>query len=174
MNNKFYMAIAAAIISTGAFAQSNETAHAPEKSICQKPEHVKMLRPRLTPTERANKQTERMTKYLNLTEEQQKQISKLNLNYAQKHEADMQKRQKAREKEMNRHKKEMDKNDAKLKKILTADQYSKMQQQREEMKNRHSQRPQHDNMNKRHYKNKHHTNRPANPQPLAGSDAADK
>jgi periplasmic protein CpxP/Spy len=82
--------------------------------------------PKRTPEERAAKMTERMTKELVLTTDQQTKMKVLILKHEQEREARM-KEEKVR----------MDKKDAEIKAILTPEQYFKFQQKKNEMKQNH-------------------------------------
>lgn len=81
MNKKITTALVAAITTFGVYAQAPAPCQGHEKHECAK-KHENM-----TPQQRAEMRTARMTKDLNLTEEQQKKISKMNLANAKKHEA---------------------------------------------------------------------------------------
>ena len=82
--------------------------------------------PKRTPEERAAKMTERMTKELVLTPDQQTKMKALILKHEQDREARMQE-EKAR----------MDKKDTEIKAILTPEQYLKFQQKKNEMRQNH-------------------------------------
>ena len=79
--------------------------------------------PKRTPEERASKMTERMTKELVLTADQQTKMKALLLKHEQDREARM-KEEKAR----------MEKTDAEIKAILTPEQYQKYEQKKADMK----------------------------------------
>lgn len=125
MNKKITTALVAAITTFGVYAQAPAPCQGHEKHECAK-KHENM-----TPQQRAEMRTAKMTKDLNLTEEQQKKISKMNLANAKKHEAKKKKMEKAHAKAKEKMMKEMAKNDKQLKKILTEEQYNKLLQQRE-------------------------------------------
>lgn len=80
-----------------------------------------------TPEERAQKQTEHMTKYLDLSDEQSKKISEINLRYAKENETKKEAVKAEREKTKTA-------KDAELKKVLTPEQYAKFDQKRAENK----------------------------------------
>ncbi len=85
--------------------------------------------PKRSPEERAAKMTERMTKELVLTADQQTKLKALIL-----------KREKEREERMKEEKARMDKMDAEIKTILTPEQYQKFEQKRNEMRQNHQQK----------------------------------
>ena len=88
-----------------------------------------------TPEERAKHRTEVMTKDLDLTPDQVTKVSDINLRFARENaEAKKLTDEKAR-KERSRGLKE--KRDEELKAVLTADQYTKLMQQREDKKDDH-------------------------------------
>ena len=89
MNKKITAALVAAITTFGVYAQAPAPCQGHEKHECAK-KHENM-----TPQQRAEMRTAKMTKDLNLTEEQQKKISKMNLANAKKHEAKKKKMEKA-------------------------------------------------------------------------------
>ena len=154
--NRMTMLIMSAVIGTAAMAQpqssTTEPADAPVK--CQEAppaggpgcagafkggpvpcgrgmgKHLKGQKP--TAEEMAKRNTERMTKKLDLTPAQQEAIGKMNLKNARRHEKMHAKMMKKHAKRMAKGKKRMSKQDAQLKRILTADQYQKLQQMREE------------------------------------------
>ena len=130
MNKKITIAIITAIFTLGANAQPQCDKHGPTDGC--KGKHEPM-----TAEQIAEKQTQRMTKDLNLTDEQQKQIMKLNLKNAQKHKAKMAKAEKKMAKAKEKRNKEMAKNAEQLKKIRTAEQYAKFQQKKEDMRKEH-------------------------------------
>ena len=81
----------------------------------------------MTPEQRAEKKTARMEQTLNLTADQKKAVYELNLNAAKNMQAG---NGAGKEKMMEAHRA----NDAKLKNILSADQYSKYEQMKAERK----------------------------------------
>lgn len=89
---------------------------------------------RMTAEERSKKQLETMTKELNLTAAQQKEVSSLLAENQSKREAKKAEREKAMTAKKAEMKKEMEANDAKMKKILTADQYTKWETLKAEKK----------------------------------------
>ncbi len=83
---------------------------------------------RPNPEERAKAMTEKMAKELELTEDQQKQVLAINLEYAQKREAEMAKRKvemEARRAKMEEAKAEAKEQNTKINAVLTEEQKSK-------------------------------------------------
>ena len=85
-----------------------------------------------TPEERANAITKRMTRELALTADQQAKVKSLILQ-----------RETERQEQMKARKAEMQKMDAELKTILTADQYNQFEQKKEEMKKKRQEKRMH-------------------------------
>jgi Spy/CpxP family protein refolding chaperone len=84
----------------------------------------------------AKKQTEQMTKNLSLTDDQKAKVDAINLKYAKKQEEAFKSSKEDREAKREEMKKTRDAKDSELKAVLTADQYTKYQQIREEQKNK--------------------------------------
>ena len=89
---------------------------------------------RMTAEERASKQTEMMTKLLDLTAEQQAKIKEIHLKYSQQRVE--KKKQLGEEMKQNREKMkaQMEARNAELKQVLTPEQYEKWQEKRKEMR----------------------------------------
>ncbi len=116
------------------------------KPCCNRP-HVQMKE---SPQEIANKKTERMAKELNLTAQQTLEIQKLNNKQAQKCEKAHKKAEKQRAKKHEKHLKAKAKEEAKLKKILTTEQFEKWQQNKEDKRQKMHKKMQ-QKMHKKHH-----------------------
>ena len=90
--------------------------------------------PRMTPEERATRQTEMMTKQLDLTADQQVKIKEINLKFSQQMAAQRDQAGGDRQQNMEKMKAQMDARDAEIKQVLTPEQFEKWQTKRNEMR----------------------------------------
>ena len=88
-------------------------------------------KPERTPESMSQRNADRMKADLNLNDEQTKKVYEVNLKYNKERQANHAKREQERSEKMAAAKKKKDQKNAELKKILTADQYSKMIQNQE-------------------------------------------
>lgn len=114
--NVFFVAIVL-FTSNNIFAQ-NKSGHKPER----------------TPETMSQRNADRMKADLNLNDEQTKKVYEVNLKYNKERQANHAKREQERSEKMATAKKKKDQKNAELKKILTADQYSKMIQNQDAKK----------------------------------------
>ncbi|MCL2650385.1 MAG: DUF4890 domain-containing protein [Candidatus Azobacteroides sp.] len=89
---------------------------------------------KMTPEERASKQTEMMTKQLNLTTDQQAKIQEINLKYSQQMADQMQQAQDENTKSRDGMKAQMEAKNAEIKQVLTPEQIQLWQEKRQEMR----------------------------------------
>ncbi len=94
-----------------------------------------------TPEQIAEAMTQRMTTQLNLSDKQQKEIYELNLQNIKEQQAYREQMAKEREARMKAIEQKREANDAKLKKILTEEQYQQMVDNRSKMAARRGPRP---------------------------------
>ena len=99
------------------------TAHAQQRPQSEK-----------SPTERAERQTAALNEALDLTEEQQSAVSKINLKYAEEIASLREEQRKAREEERARREEVRQKKEAELKGILSDEQMEKYQEHQEKRK----------------------------------------
>ncbi len=92
---------------------------------------------RPSPQERAKMMTERMANQLELTEAQKEQVMLINMEYAEKREAEME----ARKKEMEARKIEAQEQEAKIQSVLTEEQRAKWTQLKDKRQNLRGRRP---------------------------------
>ncbi|MGV3638224.1 MAG: hypothetical protein ACO1NQ_11345 [Flavobacteriales bacterium] len=95
---------------------------------------------RKTPEERAKARTERMTKELSLSPEQQAKVEAINLKYADQVEAVRAEHEAERTAKRDAAKAMHDAHDAEMKAVLTPDQYTKWVAQKEEARAKHHER----------------------------------
>ena len=88
-------------------------------------------KPERTPETMSQRHADKMKADLNLNDEQTKKVYEVNLKYNKERQANHAKREQERSEKMAAAKKKKDQKNAELKKILTADQYSKMIQNQE-------------------------------------------
>jgi len=96
----------------------------------QRPDRI----PRMTPEDVAAKQTEMMTKQLDLTADQQAKIQAINLKYAQQMAAQRSQAGDDRQQMRENMKAQMEARDAEFKQVLTPEQFEKWQTVRDEMR----------------------------------------
>lgn len=89
--------------------------------------------PKMTPEDRASKQTEMMTKQLDLTADQQAKIQEINLKYSQQMAAQQGQAKEDRQQNMENMKAQMEAKNAEIKQVLTPEQFEKWQAKRNEM-----------------------------------------
>jgi Spy/CpxP family protein refolding chaperone len=89
---------------------------------------------RVTPEERASKQTEIMAKQLELTEEQQAKVKEINLKYSQQTANHEQQAKDELKKSREDFKSLFEAKDAELKQVLTPEQYQKWQEKRKDLR----------------------------------------
>ena len=87
---------------------------------------------RMTAEERASKQTEMMTKHLDLTVEQQAKVKEINLQHSQQMANQQEQARENRRQGSEKMKSQMETRDAELKQVLTPEQYEKWQEKRKE------------------------------------------
>jgi len=92
--------------------------------------------PKLTPAERAQKQSDRMKESLGLDEKQYKKVLEINQEHAKKMEAQQMEIQKERERRQAAMKEIEASHEKRMKEVLTEDQYVKYLVQKEQMKGR--------------------------------------
>ena len=91
-------------------------------------------KPERTPETMSQRHADKMKSDLNLNDEQTKKVYEVNLKYNKENQANRAKREKERKEKMAAAKQKNDQKNAELKKILTADQYSKMIQNQDAKK----------------------------------------
>lgn len=91
-------------------------------------------RTQMSAEERAKMMTDRQKENLGLTEEQYKKVLEINTNHALKYEAQRAEVQKAREARMNTAKDIEASREAELRKVLNDEQFNKMQQNKQQMR----------------------------------------
>lgn len=135
MNRRFISLMAASILAASAMAQG--TAPMCGKQ-CDRPMGGQCPKVAVVPELRAQQQTERMAKELNLTAEQQKKVERINLSLCKTQDRQCAKTQKAKDKAKKvkgeaRKKTEraMAKSETRLKDVLTAEQYIQLQENRD-------------------------------------------
>ena len=87
-----------------------------------------------TPEDRATRQTEMMTKQLNLTADQQAKIKEINLKYSQQQVGQRSQAKEQMKQNRENMKTQMNARDAEIKQVLTPEQLEKWQAKRNEMK----------------------------------------
>lgn len=127
---RFMLTAFASLFSLTMMAQGNE----PAKQLKKDGPKDKQKKEMPTPQEVATKRTDKMNKDLALTAEQMQKVRDVNLKYAEKAEKAHLKARKEHDKKIAQHMKNEEQKDAKLKSILTKEQYDKMIQLREEKK----------------------------------------
>ena len=88
---------------------------------------------KMTPEDRAAKQTEMMAKQLDLTADQQAKIQAINLKYSQQMATKQSQAKEDRQQNMENMKTQMEAKNAEIKQVLTPEQFDKWQAQRKEM-----------------------------------------
>jgi len=91
-------------------------------------------KPERTPETMSQRHADKMKSDLNLNDDQTKKVYEVNLKYNKENQANRAKREKERKEKMAAAKQKNDQKNAELKKILTADQYSKMIQNQDAKK----------------------------------------
>jgi len=89
---------------------------------------------RMTAEERASKQTEMMTKHLDLTVEQQAKVKEINLQHSQQMANQQEQARENRRQGSEKMKSQMETRDAELKQVLTPEQHQKWQEKQQEMR----------------------------------------
>ena len=89
---------------------------------------------KMTPEERASKQTEMMTKQLDLTAEQQAKVMEINLKYSQQMANQVAQAKEEMAADRDNMKSQMAAKDTEIKQVLTPEQYQQWQDKRQEMR----------------------------------------
>lgn len=91
-------------------------------------------KPKMSAEERAKMMTDRQKENLGLTDEQYKKVLEINTNHALKHEGQRAEAQKAREERQAMAQKIEESREAELRKVLNDEQFAKLQQNKQQMK----------------------------------------